>query len=291
MSTPLVSTLLASLALSLSASALAAPPLTLDAYNPGHEAIFPVSSVLVTGEHESLLIDAQFGKGQAEKLVEKVKRSGKPLKRIYISHSDPDYYFGLDTLVDAFPDVEVLASAPTVEHIQHTMKDKLADWGPKLGADAPRRLIVPKVLKGNRLELEGQALEVVGLDGPQPDRSFVWIPSLKAVVGGVVLANNQHVWMADTQSAQSHQDWLGTLARIESLKPSVIVPGHALPGPRTSAESPTFTAGYIRAFDQEAARSQDANALIEAMKTRYPDLGEVSSLELSAKVAKGEMAW
>lgn len=291
MSTPLVSTLLASLALSLSASALAAPPLTLDAYNPGHEAIFPVSSVLVTGEHESLLIDAQFGKGQAEKLVEKVKRSGKPLKRIYISHGDPDYYFGLDTLVDAFPDVEVLASAPTVEHIQHTMKDKLAYWGPKLGADAPRRLIVPKVLKGNRLELEGQALEVVGLDGPQPDRSFVWIPSIKAVVGGVVLANNQHVWMADTQSAQSHQDWLGTLARIESLKPSVIVPGHALQGPRTSAESPAFTAGYIRAFDQEAARSQDANALIEAMKTRYPDLGEVSSLELSAKVAKGEMAW
>jgi len=27
------------------------------------------------------------------------------------------------------------------------------------------------------------------------------------------------------------------------------------------------------------------------MKLRYPDLGEDSSLELSAKVAKGEMKW
>ena len=31
--------------------------------------------------------------------------------------------------------------------------------------------------------------------------------------------------------------------------------------------------------------------LIAAMKKRYPDLGEESSLELSAKVAKGEMKW
>lgn len=286
-----LSPLLASLSLSLSASVFAAQPLKVEAYNPGHEAIFPVSSVLVTGEHDAILIDAQFGKGQAETLAENVKRSGKQLKSIYISHGDPDYYFGLDTLVAAFPNVEVLASAPTVEHIQHTMKDKLAYWGPKLGSDAPGKLIVPKVLKGNRLELEGQALEVIGLDGPQPDRSFVWIPSIKAVVGGVVLSSNQHVWMADTQSARSHQDWLATLATIEGLKPSIIVPGHALPGAQSPAESPAFTADYIRTFDKETARSKDAKALIDAMKAHYPGLGEESGLELSAKVAKGEMSW
>lgn len=291
MSTPVFSTFLASLSLSLSASVFAAQPLKVEAYNPGHEAIFPVSSVLVTGEHDAILIDAQFGKGQAEKLVENVKRSGKQLKSIYISHGDPDYYFGLDTLVAAFPNAEVLASAPTVEHIQETMKDKLAYWGPKLGSDAPGKLIVPQVLKGNRLELEGQALEVIGLDGPQPERSFVWIPSIKAVVGGVVLSSNQHVWMADTQSAKSHQDWLATLATIEGLKPSIIVPGHALPGAQSPAESPAFTADYIRTFDKETARSKDSKALIDAMKAHYPGLGEESGLELSAKVAKGEMSW
>lgn len=291
MSTPVFSTFLASLSLSLSASVFAAQPLKVEAYNPGHEAIFPVSSVLVTGEHDAILIDAQFGKGQAEKLVENVKRSGKQLKSIYISHGDPDYYFGLDTLVAAFPNAEVLASAPTVEHIQDTMKDKLAYWGPKLGSDAPGKLIVPQVLKGNRLELEGKALEVIGLDGPQPERSFVWIPSIKAVVGGVVLSSNQHVWMADTQSAKSHQDWLATLATIEGLKPSIIVPGHALPGAQSPAESPAFTADYIRTFDKETARSKDSKALIDAMKAHYPGLGEESGLELSAKVAKGEMSW
>ena len=34
--------------------------------------------------------------------------SGKQLTTIYISHGDPDYYFGLDTLTAAFPKAKVL---------------------------------------------------------------------------------------------------------------------------------------------------------------------------------------
>jgi hypothetical protein len=52
-----------------------------------------------------------------------------------------------------------------------------------------------------------------------------------------------------------------------------------------------FTADYIKAFDEETAKAKDSAALIAAMKLRYPNLGEPSSLELSAKVAKGEMKW
>ncbi|MEP6875533.1 MAG: MBL fold metallo-hydrolase, partial [Burkholderiales bacterium] len=150
---------------------------------------------------------------------------------------------------------------------------------------------VPDVLNGNALTLEGRRLEVVGLDGKQPDRSFVWIPSIKAVVGGVVLSNNQHVWMADTQTPQSHADWLATLKTIQMLKPRTVVPGHYLAGASTSLQSIGFTAGYIKAFDAETAKAKDSAALIAAMKKRYPDAGEESSLELSAKVAKGDMKW
>jgi glyoxylase-like metal-dependent hydrolase (beta-lactamase superfamily II) len=269
----------------------AAANLTLDVYNPGTQAIFPVTSVLVSGEKEAILVDAQFGKSQAEQVVEKIRASGKQLTTIYISHGDPDYYFGLDTLTQAFPEAKVLASAPTVEHIKQTVDGKLAFWGPKMGADVPGKTIVPGVLEGDSLMLEGQKLQVVGLDGKQPDRSFVWIPSLKAVVGGVVVAENIHVWMADTQTAQSHADWLQTLHAIETLKPKTVVPGHYLGESSRSLASVKFTADYIKAFDVETARAKDSAALIKAMKQRYPQLGEDSSLELSAKVAKGEMRW
>lgn len=287
--TPLRGLLLACVA--LTGPVLAAEPLHLEVYNPGQEAIFPVSSVIVTGKKDAILVDAQFGKAQAEQLVQRLRASGKQLTTIYISHGDPDYYFGIDTLTQAFPDAKVLASAATVAHIRQTKDAKLAYWGPQMGADKPARLVVPQVLDGNRLLLEGQALEVMGLDGPQPDRSFVWIPSIKAVVGGVVVAENIHVWMADTQSPKSHADWLGTLAQIEKLAPRTVIPGHFMGQSSRSLEAVRFTANYIRDFDAETAKAKDAGALVAAMSKRYPGLADESSLELSAKVAKGEMKW
>ncbi len=164
--TPLRGLLLA--CVTLAGPALAADPLRLEVYNPGHEAIFPVSSVIVSGEHDAILVDAQFGKAQAEQLVQRLRAGGKHLTSIYISHGDPDYYFGLDTLTQAFPEAKVLASAATVAHIRQTMDAKLAYWGPQMGADKPARLVLPQVLEGHHLTLEGQALEVVGLKRPSP---------------------------------------------------------------------------------------------------------------------------
>ena len=285
---PLKRVALAAATLAFAAHAAAAD-LTLDAYNPGETAMMPVTSVLVSGDKDAILVDAQFGKTQAEQLVQKIRASGKRLTTIYISHGDPDYYFGLDTLAAAFPQANIVAPQPVVDHIKATVEHKLAFWGPKLGADKPAKAVIPQVLKGHSLTLEGKQLEVIGLDGPQPDRTFVWIPSIKAVVGGVVVSENIHVWMADTQTAKSHTDWLATLQRIQDLKPRTVIPGHYLGTP--SLKSVAFTADYIKAFDEETAKAKDSAALISAMKKRYPNLGDESTLELDAKVAKGEMQW
>lgn len=129
--------------------------------------------MLVSGQREAILIDAQFGKSQAEQLVALVRASGKTLTTIYISHGDPDFYFGLDTVLAAFPQAKVVATAPTVRHIRDTVDAKLAFWGPEAGADAPRKAVIPQVLEGDTLTLEGETLRITGLDGPQPDRSFV----------------------------------------------------------------------------------------------------------------------
>jgi hypothetical protein len=64
-----------------------------------------------------------------------------------------------------------------------------------------------------------------------------------------------------------------------------------MPGSPQDLEAVRFTADYIRAFDEETAKARDSTALVAAMKQRYPGLGGESSLELSAKVAKGEMKW
>ncbi|MCW3478852.1 MBL fold metallo-hydrolase [Neisseriaceae bacterium JH1-16] len=285
-------TLLATtLGLGLSASVLAASPLKLEVYNPGNKGIFAVSSELVYGRKDAVLIDAQFARQDAEQLVRMVKDSGKTLTTVYISHSDPDYYFGLNVIHAAFPSARIVATPQTVAEIKATMDGKLKYWGPILKDNAPKALVLPEPLKGDTLTLEGQKLQVIGLDGPAPDRSTVWIPSLKAVVGGVAVVGNEHVWVADTQTPASRRDWQSMLDRIEALKPSVVIPGHYSQGAPLTIDSVRFTRDYLNAFEAEAAKARDSAALVEAMKQRYPNLPGVDSLGLSAKVIKGEMKW
>jgi len=276
-------------------TAQAAQPLRLDVYNPGAKSMFPVSSEIVTGQADAVLIDAQFQRNDAEALVQKIKATGKKLTTVYISHSDPDYYFGLDVIQAAFPDAKIVATPQTVAAIQASKDGKLAHWGPILKDNAPKALVVPQPLAGDSIELEGRKIQVVGLDGPTPERSFAWIPSLKAVVGGIPVSANIHVWVADTQTPESRRDWIKTLGRIEALHPKTVVPGHYLPNANGSAPyslaSVKFTRDYLRAFEAEAAKAKDSTALIAAMKKRYPTLQDVSSLELGAKVIKGEMKW
>jgi len=129
--------------------------------------------------------------------------------------------------------------------------------GSATGADKPETLIVPEVLQGDRLTLEGKTLNVMGLKGPQPDRSFVWIPSIKAVVGGVVVAGNLHVWMADTQTAQSHTGLAWRRWRkSKHLHPKTVVPGHFAAGTPMTVAAVKYTRDYIKAFDAETARAQ-----------------------------------
>ena len=268
-----------------------AQPLEVQVYNPGESAIFAVSSELLTGAHDALLVDAQFSTADAAKLVEMIKASGKKLTTIYISHGDPDFYFGLETLHAAFPDARIVATPQTVAHIQASKDEKLKIWGPQLGANAPAQVVVPAVLDGDTLQLEGQELKIIGLDGASPDRTALWVPSIRSVMGGVLVDAGSHVFMADTQTPQSHQDWLTALRQIKDMAPTRVIPGHYAQGAPQDLAAVEFTANYIRAFDEEAAKAKDATALIAAMKQRYPGLQGEASLELSAKVAKGELPW
>ncbi|WP_145522242.1 MBL fold metallo-hydrolase [Yersinia aldovae] len=272
-------------------TASAAEPLKMEVYNPGEKSIFPVSSEIISGKTEVALIDAQFQRNDAEALIKKIQQSGKKLTTIYISQADPDFYFGLDVITKAFPQAKVIATPQTIEEIKATKEGKLAYWGPILKENAPSSVIVPEALQGKSFTVDGQKIEVEGLDGPSPEKTFVWIPSLKAVVGGVAVSGNIHLWVADTQTAESRQHWLTTLEKIKALKPVTVVPGHYLDNAPQTLASVTFTQNYLTTLNKEIPKAKNSAELIAAMKKHYPQLKDESSLKLSAKVLKNEMKW
>lgn len=272
--------------------ATAADTLTMEVYNPGEKSLFPVSSEIISGQHEVALIDAQFQRNDAAALVKKIQATGKKLTTVYISHSDPDFYFGLDTIAAAFPQAKIIASPSTIKEINATQAGKMAYWGPILKENAPQRVIVPQPLQSNSFTIDGQAVEIKGLNGPTPERTYLWIPALQAVVGGVPVAgNNIHPWIADNQSVESRAHWQQTLEDIKALKPQRVVPGHFLPGASQTLESVTFTQNYLATLERELPKTKNSAELIAVMKQHYPNLKDGSSLELSAKVLKGEMKW
>jgi glyoxylase-like metal-dependent hydrolase (beta-lactamase superfamily II) len=280
--------LIAGLGLLAAAGGALAQPLTLETYNPRDTAVFPVSSTLISGEKDAILVDAQFSNQEAEALVERIRASGKRLTTIFISHGDPDFYFGLDVLTRAYPEARVLATPATVAYIEKTRAPKLAYWGPILKDSAPSRTLVPEQLQDNLLQLEGQRIEVVGHD---PQHTSLWLPGIKAVVGGVLTSANIHLWVADAQSVEARQNWLKSLDELEALQPATLIPGHYLGEAAMNLDDLRFTRDYLLALQEELPNAKDSDALIAAMKARYPDLEDDSSLELSAKVLKGEMQW
>ena len=187
--------------------------------------------------------------------------------------------------------MKVVATSATLKKIQATLQAKLQIWGPRLGANAPKTVPLPEALSGNTIQLEDQVLEIRGLDDSMPDRSYVWIPSIQTLAGGVNIFAGLHVWTADTQTAAQRADWIKKLDGIAALQPRTVIPGHSLPDEKRDASQIAYTKNYLVRFEVELPKASDSAALISAMKTAYPKSGLGIALDIGAKVKKGEMKW
>ena len=121
---------------------------------------FGVTSTLIEGDKEVLLVNAQFSKSEALRIAADILDSGKTLKTIFVSYGDPDFYFGLDVFQQYFPNVQIIPTPEMVKHIQDTQALKVAYWGPKMGANAPSQIIVPQGYTAKILKFENENIEI-----------------------------------------------------------------------------------------------------------------------------------
>ena len=272
-------------------SAQAAQPLSVKVYNADGNS-FNVNSTLVVGDKEAMVIDAGFTRADALRIAANVLDSGKQLKTIYVSQADPDYYFGVETLKEIFPQADVVTTPAVLEKINAKKAGKVAFWGPKMGANAPRSPVVPRALEGNTLTLDGQTIEIRGTQGVLAHRPYAWIPSIQAVVGNIGVFGGMHVWTADTQTAAERAAWVAQLDDMAALKPVLVVPGHMKAGTPVDASNITFTKDYLQTFEKNLAATKNSAELVNAMKQSYPQVTDgAMSLDIGAKVNMGEMKW
>tara|TARA_E500000318_G_scaffold68768_1_gene63625 strand:- start:876 stop:1766 length:891 start_codon:yes stop_codon:yes gene_type:complete len=270
----------------------AAGKLTWEHFPAGPNGFFR-APVLVSGASEAVLIDGGFTLPDGKSVAAAIKKTGKRLTTIYVSQSDPDYYFSLGPIKAAFPDVKVLAAPAAVAAIKKNVEKKLAVWGPRLKENGPQTLadvVMPEAFDGKTLTVDGQTIEIVEAEG-LANRRYLFVPSLNSVFGGVMIFSGVHVWTADTPTKEQRTAWIANLEKILERKPAEVVAGHMAPEMPTDISGIEHTIAYLKAFDEELPKAKDSAALKAAMEARFPNLGMGIALDIGSKVATGEMKW
>jgi len=257
------------------------------------ESGFAVASVIVMGEKDAALIDAQWRLSDGHRVAAEILETGKRLETIYITHAHPDHYFGLGPIAEAFPAAKVIALPEVARTINKQMFGKIDYWKPIIGpTNTPTKAVNIEPMSKNYFELEGKRIEILpGIMGDLKYNTVVWIPAIKTLYGSDVLFNQAHPFTCEI-TADERRQWLKDVERLEKLGAEVVIPGHQKPGMPFDNSSFTFMKKYLIATEEELAKTKSTGEFFYAMAVRFPEANLIFlSNEMNSAVYKGGRDW
>lgn len=255
---------------------------------------FGVTSTIIYGDTDAMLVDAQFTLSNAHRLVAELMELKRDLKFIYLTHLHPDHYLGLEVIKSVYPSAEVVAYKKVADDINQAYEFKIDYWGNTIlkSNGANIKFDVTR-LEDEVIYLEGQLINILEImRGDCVDIAALWIPSTRTLVASDLVFSDCHVWVADMRSPEQVNQWLETLDKLEALEPAVVIPGHSsFPSLTLSPSAIGFTRQYINDFFKQLPAAADAEALKAAMERIYPGLPIKICLEYSARILKDKYVW
>jgi glyoxylase-like metal-dependent hydrolase (beta-lactamase superfamily II) len=245
---------------------------------------FWANSVIIEGTREVMLVDAQLTKTSAEKVLQEIRETKKPLSIIYVTHEHADHFLGLEVFKEAYPGVRIIANSAVTDRINKVYQEKVDKWKKILGSGATSQVVAIEKVDGNFIEFENSKIELLkDVQGDTDENTVLWIPGQRILIAGDVLFNNMHVYTAETDS-KARGKWLNSINKIRELKPSVVIPGHSKVGaPLDASSAVDFTENYLLVFEEELKKAKDPDSLIDAMKERFPSADFHLALDRGAK--------
>src|ERR1700730_13411306 len=248
----------------------------------------PISSTVISGERDAVLVDTPITVEQAQALANWVAASGKNLTMIYATHGHGDHFFGASTVLERFPCARLVAT-PDVAKImrQQGSPQFLASfWNPLFPGQISDHLVIAEELTENVIDLEGHDLVVVPLGHTDTDNTTcLHVTSIGLVAAGDAAYNGVHQYLAES-NPRTRREWIAALNTIEALNPSAVVAGHKRAGNDDSPRIIEETRQYIRDFDRVAETTTTARELYDKMLKLYPDRVNPGALWLSARAVK-----
>src|SRR6266446_1674506 len=195
----------------------------------------PISSTLISGERDAVLVDTPITVEQARALANWVAASGKNLTTIYATHGHGGHFFGTSTVLERFPGARFVARPDVIKIMRkQASPESLATfWNPRFPGQISSHLAIAEELTGNVISLEGQELLSVPLGFTDTaSTTCLHVPSIGLIVAGDAAYNGRHLHLVESPDQPKRQEWIAALDKMESLKPRAVIAGHKRVGER-----------------------------------------------------------
>src|SRR5260370_1845351 len=156
---------------------------------------FWVNSVIIEGTHEVMLVDAQLTKTSAERVLQEILETKKPLSTIYITHEHADHFLGLEVFREAYPSARIIANSAVVDRINKVYQEKIDKWKKTLGSGATSHVVAIDKFDGNFIKFENVKIEVLtNIQGDTDENTMLWIPGHRILIPGTTFSIAIHVY-------------------------------------------------------------------------------------------------
>jgi glyoxylase-like metal-dependent hydrolase (beta-lactamase superfamily II) len=249
----------------------------------------PISSTLIYGERDAVLVDAFITVEQSRALANWVAASGKNLTTICATHGHGDHFFGVSTVLERFPAARFVARPDVVAIMrQQASPESIATfWHPRFPGQISSHLVIAEELPGDVIDLEGHDLVIVPLGFTDTDNTTcLHVPSIGLIVAGDAAYNGVHLRLVESNQQGKRQEWIAALDKMESLKPRAVVAGHKRIGNEDNPGIIAESRKYIRDFERLAMTTTTAQELYDQMLKLYPGWLNRGALWSSARAIK-----
>jgi glyoxylase-like metal-dependent hydrolase (beta-lactamase superfamily II) len=232
----------------------------------------PLSSTLIFGAQDAILVDPPFTRTQIQGVGDWVERSGRRLAYIYATHGHGDHWFGTGELARRFPGVTVYATEGTIEVMRQQAgpsREQLFDR--IFPGQIPETPVLAEPVPARGFLLEGNRVVAVEAGHTDTDKTTVLhVPSIGLVAAGDVAYNGVHQYILEGGHG-GLREWLRALDRVAGLHPRAVVAGHKNKNrpddPAILDETRQYLQDVIRLLDDKPT----AREFYDQITGLYPD--------------------
>jgi glyoxylase-like metal-dependent hydrolase (beta-lactamase superfamily II) len=231
----------------------------------------PMTSTLIYGENDAVLVDAMTTVAEAQALADWIALHNRNLETIYITHAHFDHFYGLSILLDRFPGARAIATPNTLKAMQMSFTPPVERLARRMfPGQVATKLVAPEPYEHETFTLEGHELRIIEQGRTDsPDSTSLYVPSIGLIVAGDVVYNQCRMYVGDT-TPESRKNWIADLDKLAALNPTIVVAGHKKSGAPDSPAAIQETKRYLEDFDRVQKAATSDQDLFDQMTALYP---------------------